>query len=187
MHELMAVRQGRLAKQHLVRVLELVDRAPQKTLAQRRILGQKDGNRGTIDVAQHARSQRLGAGLVLAADQKRSVADRIARIGQLQQHRVTVAVQPANPDRASGHAVHAFVGFALRKDDLAGTVLPPPACAIEQPARALVAYVPVASSPYMAEEARVPLWSRPSIRHGFYRHYDLELTMILGFGPRLLT
>ena len=118
-HELVAVRQRRLTEHRVVSMFKLEDRAFEKSQAERRIAGQQRRDRRAIDMAHHARTQCLRAGLVLAAGEERTVSDRVAGIGEPQQHRVAVGVEPADSDRATGDAVHAVVAFALREDDLA--------------------------------------------------------------------
>ena len=62
-HELVAVRQRRLEKHHIVGVLEFADRAFEKTQAERRIVCQQSGRRRPVDVANDAWAKRFGTGL----------------------------------------------------------------------------------------------------------------------------
>ena len=68
--ELMAVRQRRLAKHRVVRVLERADRAFEKAQAERRIAAKQRRYGRVVDVADDAGTERLRAGLVFAVGEE---------------------------------------------------------------------------------------------------------------------
>src|SRR5665647_695365 len=134
--------------------------------AERRVAGKQRRNCRAIDMTHHGWTQRFGAGLVLAAGEERTVPDGVAGIGELQQHRITVVIEPADSDCAAGDAVHAVILLALGVDGFAGTIFAPPPPAGEQQARGLVEIVPIAPPPDVAYEAGLPLVPCAGLRHG---------------------
>src|SRR5271166_3320982 len=98
-------------------------------------------------MADMARTQRLGTGPMLAAREKRTIAEGIAWIGEAQQYRVAVAVEPADRDSTARHAINAVVGGPLCENHLAGAIFAPRQPAIQQSICGIVKTVPVAAPP----------------------------------------
>ncbi len=114
--------------------------------------GLEQGRHGVVgDMADVARTQRLGAGPMLSAREKRTIAEGIAWISKAQQYRVTMSVEPADRDGTAGQALNAVVGVPLGEYQLAGAIFAPRQPAIQQSICGIVKTVPVAAPSDMTQ------------------------------------